>query len=53
MAKLVLKDPILYGDYRTALDESEPRIYEDIIDYESAKALFIEVLVYTLITNYN
>jgi len=42
----VCKDPILFGDYRTAMDESEPRVYEDIIDYDSAKALFIEVRVY-------
>ena len=43
MIGLVCSDPILYGDYRTALDDSEPRIYEDIIDYDNAKALFMEV----------
>lgn len=35
-----MKDPILFGDYMTALSESEPRIYDDIQDYEAAKALF-------------
>jgi len=35
-----MKDPILFGDYRTALNESEPKVYEDIQDYEAAKAMF-------------
>ena len=33
----------MYGDYRTAMEESEPRLYEDIVDFEAAKALFQEV----------
>lgn len=36
----VLRDPILFGDFRMALREDEARIYEDIQDYEAAKALF-------------
>ncbi|KAM4707116.1 dynein axonemal heavy chain 10 [Discoglossus pictus] len=39
-----MRDPILFGDYRTALHEGEPRVYEDIQDYDAAKALFQEVL---------
>ncbi|XP_078523750.1 dynein axonemal heavy chain 10 isoform X2 [Lissotriton helveticus] len=39
-----VRDPILFGDYRTALREGEPRVYEDIQDYEAAKALFQEIL---------
>ncbi|XP_069071115.1 dynein axonemal heavy chain 10 [Pleurodeles waltl] len=39
-----MRDPILFGDYRTALREGEPRVYEDIQDYEAAKALFQEIL---------
>ncbi|CAL8251349.1 unnamed protein product [Boreogadus saida] len=39
-----MRDPILFGDYRTALNESEPRVYEDIQDYDAAKALFQEIL---------
>lgn len=35
-----MRDPILFGDYRTALNESEPRVYEDIQDYDASKALF-------------
>lgn len=34
-----MRDPILFGDYRTAL-KSEPRVYEDILDYDASKALF-------------
>ncbi|XP_059165934.1 dynein axonemal heavy chain 10-like isoform X2 [Physella acuta] len=40
----VNRDPSLFGDYRTALDEGEPRLYEDIQDYEAAKGLFQEIL---------
>uniref|UniRef100_A0A673VC35 Dynein axonemal heavy chain 10 n=1 Tax=Suricata suricatta TaxID=37032 RepID=A0A673VC35_SURSU len=36
----VMRDPILFGDFRTALQEEEARMYEDIQDYEAAKALF-------------
>ncbi|XP_067862341.1 dynein axonemal heavy chain 10 [Heptranchias perlo] len=39
-----MRDPILFGDYRTFMNEGEPRIYEDIQDYEAAKALFQEIL---------
>ncbi|XP_036777654.2 dynein axonemal heavy chain 10 [Manis pentadactyla] len=42
--ELVMRDPILFGDFRTALQEEETRIYEDIQDYEAAKALFQEIL---------
>lgn len=34
-----MRDPILFGDYRTAL-KSEPRVYEDVLDYDASKALF-------------
>uniref|UniRef100_UPI00398F6830 dynein axonemal heavy chain 10 isoform X2 n=1 Tax=Pristiophorus japonicus TaxID=55135 RepID=UPI00398F6830 len=39
-----IRDPILFGDYRTFMHEGEPRVYEDIQDYEAAKALFEEIL---------
>ncbi|XP_054568736.1 dynein axonemal heavy chain 10 [Eptesicus fuscus] len=42
--EVVMRDPILFGDFRTALHEEEERIYEDIQDYEAAKALFQEIL---------
>ena len=38
--EVVMRDPILFGDFRMALHEEETRIYEDIQDYEAAKALF-------------
>ncbi|XP_073442216.1 dynein axonemal heavy chain 10 [Dendrobates tinctorius] len=39
-----MRDPILFGDYRTAMNEGEPRVYEDIQDYDAAKALIQEIL---------
>ncbi len=42
-AELIFRQPSLYGDYRTALDMGEARIYEDIQDYEAAKSIFDEV----------
>uniref|UniRef100_A0A8C2U8V4 Dynein axonemal heavy chain 10 n=1 Tax=Coturnix japonica TaxID=93934 RepID=A0A8C2U8V4_COTJA len=39
-----MRDPILFGDFRMALNEGEPRVYEDIQDYEVAKHLFQEIL---------
>ena len=39
----VFRDPILFGDYRNALEMGEPRIYEDLQDYEASKALFEQV----------
>ncbi|XP_077015711.1 dynein axonemal heavy chain 10 isoform X3 [Tamandua tetradactyla] len=42
--EVVMRDPILFGDFRMALHEEGARIYEDIQDYEAAKALFQEIL---------
>ena len=39
-----LRDPILFGDFRNTLEESEPRFYEDIQDFEACKAVFQEVI---------
>lgn len=41
----LLRKPILFGDYRTALQDDEPKIYEDLQDYPTAKALFEGVIV--------
>lgn len=35
-----MADPILFGDYSNALAENEPRVYEDILDYDASKILF-------------
>jgi dynein heavy chain len=40
----IFRDPVLFGDYRNALDIGEPRIYEDMQDYEASKALFDQIL---------
>uniref|UniRef100_U3K3Y5 Dynein-1, subspecies f n=1 Tax=Ficedula albicollis TaxID=59894 RepID=U3K3Y5_FICAL len=40
----VMRDPVLFGDFRTALNYAEARVYEDIQDYDIAKALFKEIL---------
>ena len=39
----IFRDPVLFGDYRNALELGEPRIYEDLQDYEASKALFEQV----------
>ncbi|XP_020287480.1 dynein heavy chain 10, axonemal isoform X2 [Pseudomyrmex gracilis] len=38
-----LRDPLLYGDFRNALSEDEPRFYEDLLDYEAVYSLFLEI----------
>lgn len=44
-----LRDPILYGDFRNACNEDEPRFYEDMLDYEAVYNLFLEVKLAFLI----
>lgn len=39
-----LRDPLLFGDYRNACGEDEPRFYEDLLDYEAIYSLFVEIL---------
>lgn len=46
--EFVERNPIMYGDFRTALEEAEPRLYEDVQDYEATKAIFQEVRFNTL-----
>lgn len=41
--ELIFRQPSLFGDYRTALDMGEARIYEDLQDYEATKSIFDEV----------
>ncbi|KAK3792441.1 hypothetical protein RRG08_045982, partial [Elysia crispata] len=40
----IVRNPSLFGDFRYALDEAEPRVYEDVQDYEACKGLFQEIL---------
>ncbi|GFO07645.1 dynein heavy chain 10, axonemal [Plakobranchus ocellatus] len=42
--EMIVRNPSLFGDFRYALDDDEPRIYEDVQDYEACKALFHEIL---------
>lgn len=42
-ADYAMKNPILFGDYRNALEDESERLYEDILDYDASKALFQEV----------
>ena len=44
--EVALRDPLLYGDYTNALQPEQPRYYEDIQDYDTAKKLFDEVHMY-------
>lgn len=38
-----MRDPLLFGDFRNACNEDEPRFYEDLLDYEAVYTLFMEV----------
>ncbi|KAJ4435378.1 hypothetical protein ANN_17992 [Periplaneta americana] len=40
----IMRDPLLFGDYRNAMNEDEPRVYEDLIDYDAIYHLFREIL---------
>ena len=40
----VMRDPLLFGDFRNMLQPGEPRLYEDIQDYDAAKGLFAEIM---------
>ena len=47
----ILRDPVLFGDYKNTFEESEPRLYEDIQDFDAAKALFQEVRYFNAAAN--
>ncbi|CAH1165598.1 unnamed protein product [Phyllotreta striolata] len=38
------RDPILFGDYRNATADQEPRFYEDLLDYDAIYSLFQEII---------
>ncbi|PNF33091.1 Dynein heavy chain 10, axonemal [Cryptotermes secundus] len=40
----IMRDPLLFGDYRNAMNGGEPRIYEDLLDYDAIYYLFQEIL---------
>jgi dynein heavy chain len=45
------KNPIIFGDFRTCLKPTEPRLYEDVGDFDFMKPHFEEVLDEYNITN--
>ncbi|XP_055909296.1 LOW QUALITY PROTEIN: dynein axonemal heavy chain 10 [Eupeodes corollae] len=44
MAEYILRDPLLFGDFRNTLNEAEPRHYEDLLDYKAIFFLFQEII---------
>lgn len=44
-AEYALRDPLLFGDYRNAVNLAETRFYEDLLDYEAIYFLFQEILL--------
>uniref|UniRef100_A0A5K3FBS4 AAA domain-containing protein n=1 Tax=Mesocestoides corti TaxID=53468 RepID=A0A5K3FBS4_MESCO len=41
----VLRDPVLFGEYKSAVEQSEIRYYEEIVDLEEAKGIFTEIQI--------
>lgn len=44
-AEYALRNPLLFGDYRNAVNLAETRYYEDLLDYEAVYFLFQEILL--------
>ena len=49
-----MKDPILFGDYMTAMDEGEPRLYQDVqvkytslYNWENKQMKFLQKISFT------
>ncbi|KAJ3359470.1 Dynein heavy chain 10, axonemal, partial [Kappamyces sp. JEL0680] len=40
----VTKNPILFGDFRHALQEESARLYEDLLDFSAVRSVFLEIL---------
>lgn len=40
----IMRDPLLFGDYRNAMNEDEPRYYEDLLDYDAIYFLLQEII---------
>ncbi|XP_076299453.1 dynein axonemal heavy chain 10-like [Lasioglossum baleicum] len=38
-----MRDPLLFGDFRNAINEGDERFYEDLLDYEAVYNLFLEI----------
>lgn len=40
----IMRDPLIFGDYRNVCNEEEPRFYEDMLDYDAIYFLFQEIV---------
>eukprot|EP00842_Homolaphlyctis_polyrhiza_P003630 jgi/Hompol1/4268/HPOL_001758-RA len=40
----ITKNPILFGDFRHALQEEAVRLYEDLLDFSAVRSIFLEIL---------
>nr|KAJ3423035.1 Dynein heavy chain 10, axonemal [Polyrhizophydium stewartii] len=40
----ITKNPILFGDFRHALQEEVVRLYEDLLDFTAVRSIFLEIL---------
>ncbi len=38
-------EPVIFGEYRTALEETEQDFYEEIVSFDDAERIFTEVRV--------
>ncbi|KAF3425259.1 hypothetical protein E2986_13407 [Frieseomelitta varia] len=43
IVEYVMRDPLLFGDFRNAMNDDEPRFYEDLLDYEAVYSLLLEI----------
>jgi len=41
----LFRKPILFADYRTALQNDQPKVYEDLQDYQAIKSIFDEIIL--------
>ncbi|EGF80533.1 hypothetical protein BATDEDRAFT_25191 [Batrachochytrium dendrobatidis JAM81] len=40
----ITKSPILFGDFRHAMQEDVARLYEDLLDFTAVRSIFLEIL---------
>jgi dynein heavy chain len=50
--KYLFRKPILFADYRTALQDDELKIYEDLQDYPAIKSIFDEIILEYMILSF-
>ncbi|KAJ3321068.1 Dynein heavy chain 10, axonemal [Boothiomyces sp. JEL0866] len=40
----ITRNPILFGDFRHAMQEEAARLYEDLLDFAAVRSIFLEIL---------